>query len=963
MKTLSLGRLVLVFAVFVLSIPAHAESIVSIDAPLLERRWTNEEAGELAWSNGPLGLELVRQAVLISARDELGLRTYDPVLGEPFKAEGVTALSLEMKMVELEGTQIVLSGADGLVWEADVPIKWFRGYKVVAALKAYEGLIATDIADALRAAGLEGSANTWHGSAAVPDEIGDLLAQQSLTAQFRAARLLHRLIRDEGESPERLWALSRAYANLGQECRWYIRCQHATFFARSLLYAQRLKQRVPDNPLADIAMSYAWSMAGFPGHSSPHLKPLIEQLEEIDTEGGDRPVWAGWAEFLWAALYYDYPALEEIINQHDERQHAAMMWKVIGCEFSDMDSQVFPTLDQAERITPYSLRCSVYGGFEQMGVRTGHQLTSAVFERFGKVAARELGQINDAPDAIGAEIRLLPRRELSLNNAAHISRSMVKLANAGGDDQELSYAVLGTLIGEANALHVLIRAKFMRSQWGVDASDFLDGALPAVAEHPYHPLIACFKYRANSTDPEAIALARQFHPTYLNCFVNSIFTFHLDNSIVFPNGWSREDLWSQVLQMHMGSGPGMLSHYVFRYPDPAGRSRHAQRFWREDPHHPRRITERIAYGSGFLKPEKVESLAERYSQHASVVHALAIYYQELGDLDQAHAYAERAAEMAPERKTMDRLARIELALGNEDSWLSVMQAAKELPDYGLDHSSMNRTIAHTYMNDGRYQDAIDYAVEATRSGSAWAWKCAMFAHAGLGEYDKAEEYARKIDRRYSDAHWNWAAWVFWSGHGDKNAAIKLFREHYAEDKEASPSLIAIRECWLLVSAGRFEQALQVVVEREKTGEITTRELINGVCLAHQAADDELRDRLLTQLIDFPPVEGERLRFSILGEMIKEYFGGKPFDSEALDAWHDQYDQDYGAQGYFYVGWLCMASGEHELGLKYLLPFARDPDFKESFTQESRSILRYEGIPNDQMRPTGFPYAHAWPDDR
>ena len=83
-----------------------------------------------------------------------------------------------------------------------------------------------------------------------------------IVSQFSAVRELHALIKSQGESPELLGALVRAYANLGVLTEHFWLPDHKVFKARALLYAERLMRRQSGKPWGMWHKAYAEALVG-----------------------------------------------------------------------------------------------------------------------------------------------------------------------------------------------------------------------------------------------------------------------------------------------------------------------------------------------------------------------------------------------------------------------------------------------------------------------------------------------------------------------------------------------------------------------------------------------------------------------------------------------------------------------------------------------------------------------------
>lgn len=176
---------------------------------------------------GILPRELVRQALLIAARDEMGLSTRDEVLDnvEPGKDVGGEAVIAWIFRTDAPGRMIVRRGNNAAAPMVDKSIAQApSGAGLIAmVLTVADGLSRTGFPAALKDLGLEGKANRVKATAPLPPDVERRLEGLGLFDHFAAIRDLHEAIRLDTESPERLGALARAYAQLGilTEFQWH----------------------------------------------------------------------------------------------------------------------------------------------------------------------------------------------------------------------------------------------------------------------------------------------------------------------------------------------------------------------------------------------------------------------------------------------------------------------------------------------------------------------------------------------------------------------------------------------------------------------------------------------------------------------------------------------------------------------------------------------------------------------
>ena len=195
--------------------------------------------------------EVIRQAVLIAARDGLGLGTRDEVLGDrpPEAPGGGAAVVVSNFRMEPGASRVfVLRGigdakAETLLRHDLLPNSAAEFDYLLRLTTLAETLSRTALPEALKALGLKGEPNPYRAEAALPPNVEDRLEQLGFVETLAAVRDLHAAIRSDGESPARLGALARGYAQLGvlSEFQWHP--AHKAFKARALLYAERLLAR------------------------------------------------------------------------------------------------------------------------------------------------------------------------------------------------------------------------------------------------------------------------------------------------------------------------------------------------------------------------------------------------------------------------------------------------------------------------------------------------------------------------------------------------------------------------------------------------------------------------------------------------------------------------------------------------------------------------------------------------
>ena len=153
--------------------------------------------------------EVIRQAVLIAARDGLGLGTRDEVLGDrppDAPGDGAAEIVSNFRMDPGASRMFILRG------HGDQKAETLLRHDLLASSAAEldylprlttlaESLSRTELPAALKALGLKGEPNRYRADAALPAQVEDRLDQLGFVENVTAVRDLHQAIRNDGESP------------------------------------------------------------------------------------------------------------------------------------------------------------------------------------------------------------------------------------------------------------------------------------------------------------------------------------------------------------------------------------------------------------------------------------------------------------------------------------------------------------------------------------------------------------------------------------------------------------------------------------------------------------------------------------------------------------------------------------------------------------------------------------------
>jgi tetratricopeptide (TPR) repeat protein len=771
--------------------------------------------------------ELVRQAFLLAARDELGLLTRDYWLGEPMPGpEGPAALDLVVGngrpvRVELwKGTGKDRSKIGQGRLELRGNILWHP--RLATEMESFS---RTKCVEVLKMAGFQGRPHPWKPDLPLPDEVKPLLDEMTFSSQYLAVRRIHAAIRKDGESPERLGGLVRGYANLGVLTEFHWHPAHKVFKARAMLYAERLLKHTERPAWSKWHRAYVYALVGL------HQRALteIEALESDASSADERPSWA-----LLLAPYCRYQ-----IDQFDEKKVAPadqqffQLLTYLNAEQSASSYLAISTgLKVLEKIPEcYRVHAGVCGF---AGVGVGHRVTIEWILLLGGKLYPRLKNEPDLPPAVqkmvrqqvgGVWDRLLGgkkerrstdefqvRRRLTtaLLEAGRVPPAAPPKASAegdpapadGGDRAEFSWSVLGHLLGELSFVQVGRRVRFEAGMLCVSPDEFLATASPLYADHPYRAVIESF-----STDVSARIKAfeqmKQLQPHSLEVtarpFWDQIRSVDRERMIQ----WYRES------QAHADPLVNDLRPCIRCTSDPQGRARQLLQVSPENPQARAVLLEKEWNNYG----EKFGPEWEKKGQPA-VLLALGTKYDELKRYDDAQRCIAAAIRQVPECDAYFLLSQIYKKQGNDAKFVSTLEEFLTKPSFGLEHASIEKELAKHFAARGQWDKALPHAERCAQSYSGWGLSCAGGCHEALHHWAAAEKLFHAVTERYDTSWLTWYQFCQRTGQGDLAAARRFALayidqpHHDSEDRETTAriAMFYYLEHDLAKAFARFQEA-------------------------------------------------------------------------------------------------------------------------------------------------------------
>jgi tetratricopeptide (TPR) repeat protein len=720
--------------------------------------------------------ELARQALLLAARDGLGLYTRDQVLREwePGKDGGlpldavvnVPALLMEVhwdvKKSRLR-TQLSSIGRARAKVDRNIIVidkdaqQW---PSVTDALVKCEALSRGKDIDFLRTIGFEGEAQSA-GNAEAPKDADSLLCQTTLMAPYSALQQVHAAIRESGESPARLGELVRGYANLGELTRFQWCSTRYVMIARSLLYAQRMVQNDPKSPIALYHRAYAFTFAGLHAAALNDLEQAAALEKQLQAAGKPVPPVPDWAHLIEPTCKYDLGALLEFTRGNNRLAPLAALMSFMNTRNCGSVSCLMKAGTIALKTNPACFEI-LDDMMAQAGVSSAHQLTQLPQQEMLATLPTELKLLPTIPDETQ---KALAAHLTGVDDTARLASVAYSLVNTS-DPAEPSFALAGRILQETNFVHVVRRAGFLADMLGVDCSEYLKERAPLIADHPLRKFAEAYAVR--STGRLAALGSIEVNDPQYQMYELLAATAKLPKQ---QGKMTHETAWAR---MFTNSESTASDNEMFLYlynPQRDGQAKdYASHILLLSPWSAPAIATLIRMDWKTASPHAGE-WANRYHYDPAVISALAMHYVNEKKPDLAEPLLIQLVSVAPDRENFEALAGIYLARGDEDRWISTLQRVLDQPDYRLDHSLVESEIAWHLMKTGQYDRARPYAdASLADSGSQWAMDCDARASEYQGDFTTTEQIVREETQRYGGPEW--FNWCKRSGHGDVAAATR-----------------------------------------------------------------------------------------------------------------------------------------------------------------------------------------------
>jgi tetratricopeptide (TPR) repeat protein len=714
----------------------------------------------------PLAWQVARQAVLLSAREELGLLTGDYFLDDvpPTDAKSMT-LEVTGSFNEIEEDKVIdneirlwnrRSSPHEELWKSVFsPVAEPFDYAAFAA--QYETLSRTEIADALRK--VVGPMEELGEQAVVDVEGGNFtqeLEQLDFVSQYALLRKLHGMRAGSGKSPSMLCNLVQNYAQLGMLTRHYQHPMHTVFDARALLYSQRLVQKFPDSQQARYYRGFAIAMTGMSKlalaefEAAKSMKP--ESLE-------DSPEWLPWLEALCRLQRVE---LEQFAKSSAQKPLPYLLWFVAAEQAVRNDVTTAVGIEVAQ-VLPECYR--IYDGIsESGGIGALHRSTQIPHAVLATTLYKRIEKLPDLPPPVKVSLNasngilqnLFGRQQGNstldeLRKRVAVIKSLRdadKRPAVSGEENVTTppysvdgpgWTLLASMVCEESFKQIAQRTRFLSKSLGVEPDSYLEAMEPLISDHPFKAFVETYSWKSERVDSarkHIISNRMDLPLQMIGSGFRPKFRKPRDSELSYRVGGYSDDTSYGLTNRLMGKNLPART-LIEACPD----SPFAKAIL---------LREEFPYALHRL-PEWDASA----DQHPRLLHELAVYYERHRKLDDAEKCLKRAIDAFPCLSAHRSLADFYLRCGDEKQWLVAVEEALASTDDGLGHASLRVEVSKHYRSKRNWNQAEVYAAAAAESYAGWAMDELTLVYEGQQDFVAAEEWYRTRFNRYGGQPWKW----------------------------------------------------------------------------------------------------------------------------------------------------------------------------------------------------------------
>jgi tetratricopeptide (TPR) repeat protein len=898
--------------------------------------------------------EIVRQGVLIAARDDLGMFTRDQTLGEPFPESESSVESATGRAIKPLGLSAHF-GANGdwsaklsvedapqlsFIWESegeDGGDERSRYPRLVAAMTE----ASASIAQSLTVAGAESTSKS-NADSAPTAEVEALLGEMNFVSQFAAARAAHQAMKDGSDSPEWLDVLARSYAHLSALTNHTWSSHSDAFAARALLYAERAVVQAKGEPLPRWSRAYVYAVLGLHGLALDEVE-AISDLPDGDAEP------PAWATLVRPIAEFDHPALDKCAELHPELAEVAAyaQWNLYYCYLHGR--WVYEKGRDAMDACPeaYGVYSALANWDALMVKRLG---AGAGASAFGKLLPRRMAKFESLPKKVRALTVTTPDFIGGLfgtSRTSYLSPRPIEIARAlkkeslKGPVEEFSWPILAELIAEEQFAQAANHLRVSRDAVEHSKESLVASLRPLVEGHRYAPFIESHAFSPHQQEESKAELRKITVVDPRGVMVNMLGSVW---DVPVAGLQCGTELGVNAAAHRSRTVPALLEadhELVLRWTKHFNDENHNSilaDFAAISPYAPQAQRLKFAQADD-PDMETVKGWEAKLRDDPLVWMAAAWQYKRLGENDNAIRCYQRSLDISPCMDATRSLAAIYYTRGNKEQWEETLKSYLREDDLSLTHAEIHRDLANEHISLRAWKQAEPHALEAAQTYSSWGLLLASRVYEGMRDAKSSEHFAAEASRSYP-SHYNGTEWYFWTqrnGVGDRDGAreiaeqsIAVAQSQQSYDSHLRVALYRWMEGDLAAALEHVEGPLQ---QTRDSADPWTRayNLLIAAVIAAELEDTAAVERSVAAfrgLIDAEEVKKYPNWVAMYGGLADAFSGKVPAEDfyETFEKAVAESDDDVRCDYCYLLGAALEHAGEAELSDKYYGLAAFQPPF-------------------------------------
>ncbi|MDF1742276.1 MAG: hypothetical protein P1V19_01185, partial [Gimesia sp.] len=757
---------------------------------------------------GPLARELVRQALLIAAREHLGCRTRDVLLGEalpknPLKNLGrvgivsVTDWPLGKKKYLVFGLAVYQEKQNERQFLLE------KNYKIEG--KEYDILsqIGEKMADAsrnefpalLKKMGVPQRPISKPQFAKIPESLTKDAYHLNYLTQYQMIRGLHQFLDEKGPNWQAYLQLAQAYGHLGVLTEYYWSDFSSVCKARGMLYALRAKGLSSEKPSEYEAFAKTHLGTNAPGQSISQATVLLAYLQAIYGRHADaaqtlaeyeKAVSAGhWkpAKGMQVPLYYakaisayDLDALRK--PAETDAPHLGPFYLAAIYEATGLSSQTLKNYFIAEKQNPECLRLS---DALIMGRTVGHMriASETLRQKTGSQLVKKAGELSKVSPDLKSTIYEYEQKASPLVELRSRNELITQLRQLGADKEikrEFNSAVLGQMLLERSFTNATASIDTLRHYLGLDASDLIRYYEFICRTHPFRDYIQL----QQTNSKLAIAMLAQANQTMPSRPAPAFRHKQLMMPMV--------NIGLQMAQLPVMSSMSRMNQVDHTYSSLLALRQFADQYFvpsllegMEKISPKSEAAPLSVIEAKSTTPEELQEVEKQNSDSVFVLASLVKRY----DFKDRYEKKDKAPKTEQEniKRVLEQLVKIsdddfylsQLAYlyqnqEQEKEWVALSKKMLELPIQSLNTVHWEIQLAYWYARQNDQENALKHAEHAFRSRSGNSYNCLVNIQTKYGKYDDANKVLALMTDHYKSAALQWLSWCIAHNTGDEQTA-------------------------------------------------------------------------------------------------------------------------------------------------------------------------------------------------